>query len=181
MTMTWTAPATVLTAEAKGWPGVWTLAHAAGQAAVNLSAAPGADDDLGLTFAALDVSYALTELESALTDAAVAVPAVDLGAATLADCDTALAIIDDLLAAAESLAIELASRPDVTAPVVLRGRGGCWRCSGRRERKRWGACGERAGDLRGSDAARGDGHHRRGDVGAELPPGTQRVREPGHR
>jgi len=120
MTTTWTAPVAVLTAEATGWHGVWTLAYAAGQAAVNLSAAPGADDDLGLTFAALDVSYALTELESAWTDAAVAVPAVDLGPGSLADRDAAVAIIDGLLAAAELLAIELASGPDVPAPVVLR-------------------------------------------------------------
>jgi hypothetical protein len=120
MAMTWTEPAAVLTAEAKGWHGVWTLAYAAGQAAVNLSAVPGADDDLGLSFAALDVSYALTELESMWTDAARAVLALDLGPVTLADRVTAVAIIDDLLAAAELLAIDLASRPDVTAPVVLR-------------------------------------------------------------
>jgi hypothetical protein len=92
----------------------------AGQAAVNLSAVPGADDDLGLSFAALDVSYALTELESMWTDAARAVLALDLGAVALDDRVTAVAIIDDLLAAAERLAIDLASRPDVAAPVVLR-------------------------------------------------------------
>ena len=120
MTETWTAPAAVLTAAAKGWSGVWTLAYAAGQAAVNLSAVPGADDDLGLSFAALDVSYALTELESAWTDAARAVRAVDLGAATLTDREVAVGVIDDLLAAAESLAAELASGPHVSAPEVLR-------------------------------------------------------------
>jgi hypothetical protein len=49
----------------------------------------------------------------------VAAPAVDLGPVTLADRATAVAIIDDLLAAAERLAIELAAEPNATAPVVL--------------------------------------------------------------
>lgn len=120
MTETWTAPAAVLTAGAKGWSGVWTLAYAAGQAAVNLSGVPGADDDLGLTFAALDVSYVLSELESAWADAARAVRTVDLGAVSLTDRDAAVGVIDDLLAAAEFLAAELVSRPHVSAPEVLR-------------------------------------------------------------
>ena len=120
MTETWTAPATVLTAGAKGWSGVWTLAYAAGQAAVNLSGVPGADDDLGLTFAALDLSYVLSELESAWADAVRAVRTVDLGAVSLTDRDVAVGVIDDLLAAAEFLAAELVSRPHVSAPEVLR-------------------------------------------------------------
>lgn len=125
MTETWTAPAQVLAAGAKGWSGVWTLAYAGGQAAVNLSGVPGADDDLGLSFAALDVSYALSELESAWADgawadAARAVRAVDLGAVTSSDREAAVGVIDDLLAAAESLAAELVSRAGVSAPEVLR-------------------------------------------------------------
>jgi len=119
MTMTWTRPAEVLTDGASGWDGVWTLVYAAGQAAMNLSAVPGADDDLGLTYAALDVSYALTEIESLGRD--VVVVAVNLGSVDLADRGAAVAVIDDLLAAAESLALELVTSPDVSAAVALCG------------------------------------------------------------
>ena len=119
MTMTWTRPAEVLTDGASGWDGVWALVYAAGQGAVNLSAVPGADDDLGLTYAALDISYALTEIESLGRD--VVVVAVNLGPVDLADRGAAVAVIDDLLATAESLAIELVAGPDVGAAVALCG------------------------------------------------------------
>ena len=119
MTTTWTRPAAVLTAEASGWDGVWSLLYAAGQAAVNLSAVPGADQDLGLSYAALDVSYALTELELLGPDVAATGVAVDLGSVDLADCAAAVVVVDDLLAAAEFLAIELVTQPDVGTSVVL--------------------------------------------------------------
>ena len=119
MTTTWTRPAAVLTAEATGWDGVWSLLYAAGQAAVNLSAVPGADQDLGLSYAALDVSYALTELELLGPDVVAIGVAVDLGSVDLADRAAAVVVVDDLLAAAEFLAIELVTEPDVGTSVVL--------------------------------------------------------------
>lgn len=119
MTTTWTRPAAVLTAEASGWDGVWTLVYAAGQAAVNLSAVPGADKDLGLSYAALDVSYALTELELLGPDVVAIGVAVDLGSVALADRAAAVVVVDDLLAAAEFLAIKLVTQPDVAASAVL--------------------------------------------------------------
>ena len=119
MATTWTGSATVLIANASDWKGVWTLVFAAGNAAANLAAAQGADDDLGLTYAALDTSFALTELEQQFVGFPATGVAVDLGSVRLADRDAAVTVIDDLLAAAESLTTELAGRPDVSTSVVL--------------------------------------------------------------
>ena len=119
MTMTWTRPAEVLTDGARGWDGVWTLVYAAGQAAMNLAAVPGADDDLALMYAALDISYALTEIESLGRD--VVTVAVNLGSVDLTDRDAAVAVIDDLLGAAQCLATELVEVPDVGASLALCG------------------------------------------------------------
>ena len=119
MTTTWRTPATALVADANGWKGVWTLVFAAGQAAANLAAVKGADDDLGLTYAALDTSFALTELEQQLVAFSATGVAVDLGPVSLTDRGAAVTVIDDLLAAAESLTTDLAGRPDSGVPVVL--------------------------------------------------------------
>ncbi|HEY8722182.1 hypothetical protein [Pengzhenrongella sp.] len=119
MTTTWIEPAAVLSAEASGWEGVWTLVFAAGHAAVNLASVPGADDDLGLTYAALDTSYALTELEQRLVDFTAPGVAVDVGPVSLADRDAAVDVIDELLAAAQALTNELAGRPGAGVLVVL--------------------------------------------------------------
>jgi len=119
MTMTWTRPAEDLTDGARGWDGVWTLVYAAGQAAMNLAAVPGADDDLALMYAALDVSYALTEIESLGRD--VVTVAVNLGSVDLTDRDAGIAVIDDLLGAAQALATELIEAPEVGASLALCG------------------------------------------------------------
>ena len=119
MTMTWNAPAAVLTGSARDWDGVWMLVYAAGTAAMNLAAVPGADDDLGLTYASLDTSYALTELEQHLVDFAGAGVMVDLGPVEPAARAAAVRVIDDLLAAAGGLAARLSAGPGVSAAQVL--------------------------------------------------------------
>ena len=70
-------------------------------------------------YTALDVAYALTELESLGRD--VVTVAVNLGLVDLTDRDAAVAVIDDLLAAAQCLATELVEVPDVGAVLALCG------------------------------------------------------------
>jgi len=119
MTMTWNAPASVLADFASDWDGVWMLVYAAGHAAMNLAAVPGADDDLGLTYASLDTSYALTELEQRLVDFTNTGVTVDLGPVDLADRPSAVQVIDDLLAAAGALTARLSAEPGVGPAEVL--------------------------------------------------------------
>ncbi|QTE30065.1 hypothetical protein [Pengzhenrongella sicca] len=119
MTMTWNAPAAVLTGYARDWDGVWMLVYAAGHAAMSLAAVPGADGDLGLTYASLDTSYALTEIEQHLVDFTNTGVTVDLGPVDLAHRDAAVQVIDDLLAAAATLTARLSAEPDVGAADVL--------------------------------------------------------------
>ena len=118
-TMSWTAPAAVMTDYASDWDGVWMLVYAAGRAAYTLAAVPGADDDLGLTYAALDLSRTLTELELRVVDFTDTGVAVDLGPVDLAGRVRAVQVIDDLLAAADALTTKLASGPGARTAVVL--------------------------------------------------------------
>ncbi|MGV8966665.1 MAG: hypothetical protein ACOH2F_10345 [Cellulomonas sp.] len=119
MTTTWLAPAAVLARYASGWDGLWTLLYAAGQATANLAAVPGADDDLSLAYAALDISFALSELEQGLVSFADAGVAVDLGPVELADRAAAVGVVDDLLEAAQSLIWHLCHEPSVGGAEVL--------------------------------------------------------------
>jgi hypothetical protein len=80
----------------------------------NPVAVPGADDDWGLTYASLDTSYVLTELEQRLVDYTNIWITVDL-----VDRASAIGIIDDLLAVAGALTARLSAEPGVGPAEVL--------------------------------------------------------------
>lgn len=119
MADTWTAPAGVLTRRATGWAGIWTLTYTAGQAAMHLASVPGADDDLALTYAALDLSRALTEIEWVHPDDAATAVAVDLGTAGPSAPRVAAGVIAGLIARARQVALEAVDGDEVVVADIL--------------------------------------------------------------
>lgn len=101
MSLSWRAPVTVLTDRADAeWTGIWSLTYAAGLAAATLAALPGADEDLRLTYAALDANQALAEIEAAHPGVPSSAAAIDLGTPAAADAAAAVEMVVELLDAA---------------------------------------------------------------------------------
>ncbi|NMR21149.1 hypothetical protein [Cellulomonas fimi] len=108
-----------LVAGAVGWGGAWTLVYAAGQAALNGTDPSSTDLAVRLTYAALDLSFALTELESVVPPE-VGRAAVDLGELSRVDGQSVAAAVVDLVVAAERAVIDAAAHagPDVTSTLL---------------------------------------------------------------
>ena len=110
MSAPWTVPARVLVAQLdRGIEGLWSLVYAAQVGALQLALgrglSGGADGDLALTLAAMDLGEAIEELEWHHPDLPVVAAAVDLGPAPpdgLADCR--LAVAELLVAALDQVA-----------------------------------------------------------------------------
>ena len=101
-----------------GWPAAWSLVFAARTAAAQFATVPGADDDLALTYAALDLTYALAEIEH--IEALLPTPAADVGQVVGSEPEPdAPETFDDLLAAADRIVTELAAGVDATPAAVL--------------------------------------------------------------
>ena len=117
MSAPWTVPARVLVAQLdRGIEGLWSLVYAAQVGALQLALCRGldggADGDLALTLAAMDLGEAIEELEWHHPDLPVVAAAVDLGPAPpdgLADCHLAVA---ELLVAALGVVTDLLRDPE---------------------------------------------------------------------
>ena len=117
MSAPWTVPARVLVAQLdRGIEGLWSLVYAAQvdglQLALGRGLSGGADGDLALALAAMDLGEAIEELEWHYPDLPVVAAAVDLGPAPpdgLADCRVAVA---ELLVAAFDLVAGLLRDPE---------------------------------------------------------------------
>ena len=113
----WTVPARVLVARLDGGiEGLWSLVYAAQVGALQLALGRGlgggADGDLALTLAAMDLGEAIEELEWHHPDLPADAAAVDLGPAPpdgLADCRLAVA---ELLVAALDVVAGLLRDPE---------------------------------------------------------------------
>ena len=118
MSAPWTVPARVLVAQLdRGIDGLWSLVYAAQVGALQQLALcrgldGGADGDLALTLAAMDLGEAIEELEWHHPDLPAVAAAVDLGPAPpddLADCRVAVA---ELLVAALDVVAGLLRDPE---------------------------------------------------------------------
>ena len=121
MSLSWTGPAVVLAERADGaWAGIWSLGYAAGLAAANLAALPGADEDLLLTYAAFDLNQALSELEAVHPEVLSTAAAVDLGTVhDGGDTAGAVAVVTALVGAAIHRVSALAATPGLPVADVL--------------------------------------------------------------
>ena len=80
MSLSWTAPADVLTECAEpGWAGIWTLTHAAAHGALHLADALPLVEGIELIYAASYLREAQGRLESARPELPARCAAVDLG------------------------------------------------------------------------------------------------------
>ena len=120
MTVTWTAPAKVLTDRADpGWEGIWTLTHAAGRAALNLADALPLIDALDVIYAATDLRDAQDHLERADPGLPARCAAVDLGPLAPADGTPQARLIIDQLTTAALARVERMTDTDMSIDKVL--------------------------------------------------------------
>lgn len=114
MPTSWSGPAGVLVEHADaGWAGIWSLAFAAGTAAVHLATLPGADEDLAFTYAGFDLNTALGEIETVVPEVLTTAPAVDLGTVHVTDARVGALVIAGLLDAAITRVAALTGTPGV--------------------------------------------------------------------
>jgi hypothetical protein len=120
MSLSWTAPADVLTEYAEpGWAGIWTLTHAAARAALHLADALPLIDAIELIYAASHLREAQGKLESARPELPARCAAVDLGPLDSdQDFTQAQLVLDQLTTAALNRASDLFDA-DLTIAEVL--------------------------------------------------------------
>ncbi|NMR19179.1 hypothetical protein [Cellulomonas fimi] len=120
MNANWRDPVSALVDGMDGWDGAWTLVYAAGQVALNPAESPTPDQGLGLVYAALDLSHALTEIESIAYHRSASV-AVDLGDVSMIDAGAVVAAVDELVVAAERAVMRALAQPDADISQTLLG------------------------------------------------------------
>ena len=120
MSLSWTAPADVLTEGTEpGWAGIWTLTHAAARAALHLADAVPLIDALDVIYAAADLREAQDKLEWANPALPARCAAVDLGPLDSNDGFTrGRLVLDQLTTAALNRASDLFDE-DLTIADVL--------------------------------------------------------------
>ena len=120
MSLSWTAPADVLTEGAEpGWAGIWTLTHAAARAALHLADALPLIDALDVIYAASDLRVAQDKLEWGHSGLPARCAAVDLGPLDSNDGFTrGRHVLDQLTTAALTRASDLLDA-DLTIADVL--------------------------------------------------------------
>jgi hypothetical protein len=99
MSVEWEQTVGVLMDGVSGWAGVWSLVFAARGALAELAAVPGYDDDLALTYTALDLGYVLDDIEH--VDQSAPGMAVSLGPVSRDGLVAAARVVDDLMMAVE--------------------------------------------------------------------------------
>lgn len=101
-----------------GWTQAWSIVSAARDAAAQIAAVPGADDDLAYTYAALDLTFALAEIEHLDTLAMETTPNFD--AATGADLEqVSPRTVNGLVVAAQLAVAELGAAAGAAPSTVL--------------------------------------------------------------
>ena len=125
MSSSWEQTVGVVVDGVSGWAGVWSLVFAARGALVELAAVPGCDDDLALTYTALDLGYVLDDIEH--VDQSAPGVTVNLGPVSRDGLVAAVRLVDDLLMAAERQVHHLAvtdARPAQDVLAASRALGG---------------------------------------------------------
>jgi hypothetical protein len=117
MSLNWEHAVAALVDGGSGWAGVWSFVFAARGVVVELAAGPGCDDDLALTYAALDLGYVLDDIEH--VDKSAPGVAVSLGPVPRDGLVAAARVVDDLLSAAVRQVHRLTAADDRRAPDVL--------------------------------------------------------------
>jgi hypothetical protein len=105
MSVTWGQTVGILVGGVPGWGGVWSLVFVARGALSELAAIPGSDDDLALTYAGLDLTYALGEIEH--LDPSAPGVAASLGPVSANGLGATARALDDLFRTARLLVQDL--------------------------------------------------------------------------